>query len=56
MTRLSGIDMMFGDDLFDHRTGYVVNFSNNTFERLFAEELDVEIHSDVLARTEIRLL
>jgi hypothetical protein len=50
MTRLSTIDLMLVDDLFDYRTGYVLNFSNNTFERFFAEELGVEIYSDVFGQ------
>lgn len=50
MTRLSTIDMMLVDDLFGYRSGYVLDFSNHTFQRFFADELSVEIYSDTFGQ------
>ncbi len=43
MTNIRSIDMLFLDDLFEMRGGYVLNFSDRTFAAFFREELDLEI-------------
>jgi len=43
MANIRTIDMMFLDDLFEMNGGYVLNFSNNTFAKFFAEELNIDI-------------
>lgn len=43
MPNIRAIDMMFLDDLFEMGGGYVLNFSNSTFSRFFADELNVDI-------------
>jgi hypothetical protein len=37
-------DMCVIDDLFDMRSGYVLDFSDRTFAEFFSEELGVEIN------------
>ncbi len=49
MTRLNTMDMMLVDDLFGYRSGYVLDFSNYTFQRFLADELGVEIYSDAFS-------
>ncbi|MBU2572352.1 MAG: restriction endonuclease [Gammaproteobacteria bacterium] len=41
--------MMFLDDLFEMGGGYVLNFSNSTFSRFFADELNVDIDDPMYA-------
>jgi hypothetical protein len=43
MPAIRSIDMLFLDDLFEMGGGYVLDFSNPTFSRFFAEELQVDI-------------
>lgn len=43
MVNISSIDMMVVDDVFDMNGGYVLNFSDKTFARFFADELNVDI-------------
>ena len=50
MTNIRSIDMMFIDDIFEMRGGYVLNFSDRTFAQFFAEELNIEIDDPVYAR------
>jgi len=50
MTNIRTIDMMFLDDLFDMGAGYVLNFSDRTFARFFAEELNVDIDQPIYAK------
>lgn len=40
MTTIRSIDMMFLDDAFDMGGGHALNFSDRTFARFFAEELN----------------
>lgn len=49
MPNIRTIDMMFLDDLFEMGGGYVLNFSNSTFSRFFADELNVDIDDPVYA-------
>lgn len=49
MPNIRSIDMMFLDDLFEMGSGYVLNFSNPTFSRFFADELNVDIDDPVYA-------
>lgn len=43
MSNIRSVDMMLLDDLFEMGGGYVLNFSDRTFARFFAEELNVDI-------------
>lgn len=43
------IDMIFLDDLFEMGGGYVLDFSNPSFSRFFADELNVDIDDPVYA-------
>ena len=49
MPNIRSIDMLFLDQLFEMGSGYVLNFSNLTFSRFFAEELNVDIDDPVYA-------
>ena len=49
MPNLRSIDMMFLDQLFEMGGGYVLNFSDRTMSRFFAEELNVDIYDPVYA-------
>lgn len=49
MPNIRAIDMMFLDDLFEMGGGYVLNFSNSTFSRFFADELNVDIDDPMYA-------
>lgn len=49
MPNIRSIDMMFLDDLFEMGGGYVLTFSNPTFTRFFADELNVDIDDPVYA-------
>ncbi len=49
MPNIRTIDMMFLDDLFEMGGGYVLNFSNTTFTRFFADELNVDIDDPMYA-------
>jgi hypothetical protein len=49
MPNIRAIDMMFLDDLFEMGGGYVLNFSNSTFSRFFADELNVDIDDPIYA-------
>lgn len=49
MPNIRATDMMFLDDLFEMGGGYVLNFSNPTFARFFADELNVDIDDPVYA-------
>jgi hypothetical protein len=50
MSNIRSIDMMFIDDLFEMGGGYVLNFSDPTFARFFAEELDIDIDDQLYSR------
>lgn len=47
MPNIRSIDMMVLDDLFEMGGGYVLNFSDKTFTRFFAEELNVDIDDPI---------
>ena len=49
MPNIRTIDMMFLDDMFEMGGGYVLNFSNPTFSRFFADELNVDIDDPMYA-------
>lgn len=49
MPNIRSIDMIFLDELFEMGSGYVLNFSNPTFARFFAEELNVDIEDPTFA-------
>ena len=49
MPNIRSIDMIFLDELFEMGSGYVLNFSNPTFSRFFAEELNVDIDDPTYA-------
>jgi Restriction endonuclease len=51
MANIRSIDMMFLDDLFEMRGGFVLNFSDRTFTLFFAEELDIDIDDPIYAQT-----
>lgn len=50
MTNMRSIDMMFVYDVFDMGGGYVFNFSDHTFARFFAEQLNIDIDDPLYAR------
>jgi hypothetical protein len=47
MPNIRAVDMLVVDRLFQMEGGYVLNFSNPTFARFFAEELDVDIDDPI---------
>lgn len=49
MPNIRSIDMLFLDELFEMGGGYVLNFSDKTMSRFFAEELNVDIDDPVYA-------
>lgn len=49
MPNIRSIDMLFLDELFDMEGGYVLNFSDRTISRFFAEELNVDIDDPIYA-------
>ena len=49
MPNIRSIDMLFLDELFEMGGGYVLNFSNTTMSRFFAEELNVDIDDPAYA-------
>ncbi len=49
MPNIRSIDMLFLDELFEMRSGYVLNFSDRTMSRFFAEELNVDIDDPTYA-------
>ena len=49
MPNIRAIDMMFLDDLLAMGGGYVLSFSNPTFSRFFADELNVDIDDPTYA-------
>ena len=50
MSNIRPIDMMVLDDLFDMNGGYVLNFSDRTFTRFFADELNIDIDVPAYAK------
>src|SRR5438045_7315301 len=44
MSRISAVDMLFVDDLFEADPGYVMDFSNRTFANFFRRELNIDIY------------
>src|SRR5580693_5042753 len=50
MTNIRSIDMMFLDDLFEMGGGYVLNFSDRTIARFFAEELNIDFDDAIYAQ------
>lgn len=49
MPNIRSIDMLFLDDLFGMGGGYVLNFSDRTFSRFFAEELNCDVDDPAYA-------
>ena len=49
MPNIRSIDMIFLDELFEMGSGYVLNFSNPTFSRFFAEEFNIDIDDPTYA-------
>ncbi len=49
MPNIRSIDMLFLDQLFEMSGGYVLNFSDRTMSRFFAEELNVDIDDPTYA-------
>jgi predicted protein tyrosine phosphatase len=49
MPNIRSIDMLFLDELFEMGGGYVLNFSDRTISRFFAEELNVDIDDPTYA-------
>jgi Restriction endonuclease len=49
MTRVTDIDLLLIDELFESDPGYVMDFTNSTFSRFFQNELGVDIYSDRFA-------
>lgn len=49
MPNIRSIDMLFLDELFEMGGGYVLNFSDKTMSRFFAEELNVDIDDPTYA-------
>jgi hypothetical protein len=50
MSNIRSIDMLLIDDIFEMHGGYVLNFSDRSFARFFAEELDIDIDEPQYAR------
>jgi hypothetical protein len=50
MINIRPIDMTVLDDLFDMNDGYVLNFSDRTFTRFFADELNIDIDDSAYAQ------
>ena len=50
MTNIRAVDMLFLDDLFGMRGGYVLDFSNKTFRYFFDDELGVDIDNPLYAK------
>lgn len=50
MPNIRSIDMLFLDELFEMRGGYVLNFTDRTMSRFFAEELNVDIDDPAYAQ------
>ena len=50
MPNIRSIDMLFLDELFEMGGGYVLNFSDKTMSRFFAEELNVDIDDPAYAQ------
>ena len=49
MSKIRSIDMIFLDALFEMGGGYVLDFSNSSFSRFFADELDIDIDDPAYA-------
>lgn len=52
MPRIGMVEMMLIDDISEKKNdrGYVLDFSNTTFARFFASELNVDIYDDAFAK------
>jgi hypothetical protein len=48
-TQIRSIDMMLLDELFEMRSGYVLDFTNQTFSRFCSEAADVDIDDPIYA-------
>ncbi len=46
MSNIRSLDMKFLDDLFEMNSGYVLDFSDHSMARFFAEELNVDIDDE----------
>lgn len=45
-TKLKSIELEVIDEIFDMKSGYVLDFTNRTFEEFFSDELNIEIYHD----------
>lgn len=50
MPNIRTIDKLFLDELFEMKSGYVLDFSDRTFAQFFAEELNIDIGDRLYAR------
>jgi hypothetical protein len=50
MSNIRSIDMRVIDNLFDMGSGYVLDFSDRTFSRFFADELNIDIDDPAYAK------
>lgn len=50
MANIRSIDMMLLDDVFEKGSGYVLNFSDRTISRFFAEELNIDFDDPTYAQ------
>jgi hypothetical protein len=46
MVNLKRSEMRFLDEVFDMRSGYVLDFSNRTFEEFFEDEFGIDIYQE----------
>lgn len=51
MRNIRSFDMLFLDNFFAVGNGYVLTFSNSTFSRFFADELNVDIDDPCMPKT-----
>jgi hypothetical protein len=49
MNKIRAVDMLFLNDIFEMRDGYVLNFNDASFRNFFMEELQVDIGSTLYA-------
>lgn len=50
VSKIKSIDMLFLDKVLEMESGYVLNFSDRTFARFFAEELNIDIDDPIYAQ------
>ena len=50
MPNIRSADMCFLDEIFEMQSGYVLNFSNRTMPRFFADDLNIDINDPIYAQ------